>query len=293
MKWARAIPMFALPVAAFAHAGEPLQPHDLWTAWRFEPGIAIPLAIAAILYARGARTSRGITRAETLCFWSGWAILLLGLCSPVHPLGEVLFCAHMTQHELLMLGAAPLLVLARPLAAMLWGLPFEWRRAAGRWSKGSAVQRTWQTITAPFAAWLLHAIALWAWHIPYLFEATLRSDAVHAAQHISFLGTALLFWWSLFHGSRRREYGWGVLYIFTTGIHTSILGALLTFARTVWYPVYSSTAIWGLTPLEDQQVGGLIMWVPAGLVYVAAGLALFAAWMRESDLMVESRKYAQ
>jgi putative membrane protein len=288
------ISSFLIPLAVWAHSGEPLEPHDLWSAWRFDVGIILPLMLSAVLYAKGARRSRGTTRLQLICFWSGWLVLFLSLCSPLHPLGEVLFSAHMSQHELLMLIAAPLLVLSRPLPALLWGLPLEWRRTAGRFTKAAVVQRIWRSITGPFVAWLLHAVVLWAWHAPMLFQATLTNDAVHTAQHICFLGSALLFWWSLVHGCGRRNYGWGVLYVFTTGVHTSILGALLTFAPAVWYPAYqSTTAAWGLTPLEDQQIGGLIMWVPAGLVYLGAGLALFAAWLNESDVMLESQGYAQ
>jgi cytochrome c oxidase assembly factor CtaG len=124
--------------------------------------------------------------------------------------------------------------------------------------------------------------------------ATLRSEWVHTAQHLSFFVSALLFWWSLFHVRDHAAYGYGVFYIFTTAIHTGILGALLTFSTVVFYPVYAATApLWGLTPLEDQQIGGLIMWVPAGVVYMAAGLALFWAWLRESDAMQQRRRYAE
>jgi putative membrane protein len=276
--------LFLLPAAALAHEGEPLEPHDLWTAWTFEPGIVIPLAIAAALYMRGARTSRGITARQQACFWMGWVVLALSLVSPLHPLGGVLFSAHMAQHEILMLVAAPLLVLSRPLVAFLWGMPFGWRRTVGGWSKTSPVQRKWEWLTQPLTAWLVHAAALWGWHAPSLFQATIRNEWVHSAQHISFLGSALLFWWALFYAQDRSEYGTGVFYIFTTTIHTGILGALLTFAPTLWYPAYASTApAWGLTPIEDQQIGGLIMWVPAGLLYMVAGLAMFAAWIRHSE----------
>jgi len=276
--------LFFLPVIAFAHEGEPLEPHDLWTAWSFDPGVVIPLVLAAFLYFRGARPGRGITIRQQACFWSGWIVLALALVSPLHPLGEVLFSAHMAQHEILMLVAAPLLVLSRPLVAFLWGLPFEWRRTVGSWSKTRAVERTWAWLTDPLSAWLIHAIALWAWHAPVLFQATLRNEWIHSAQHISFLGSALLFWWALFYAQSRSEYGTGVFYIFTTTIHTGILGALLTFTPTLWYPAYAPTApVWGLTPLQDQQIGGLIMWVPAGLLYMIAGLVMFAAWLRHSD----------
>jgi putative membrane protein len=278
---------------AFAHTGEPLEPHDLWTAWRFEPGIVIPLLISALLYAIGARRQRGVRLRDMLCFWSGWLILAMALVSPLHPLGETLFSAHMAQHEILMLCAAPLMVLSRPLVPSLWGLPVETRRLLGRWAKSTIVRRTWAALTAPLAAWTIHAIALWSWHAPFLFQATLQNEWVHAAQHLSFFLSALLFWWSLFYARGRGGYGSAVLYVFTTGVHTSILGALLTFANTVWYPAYRDTvAPWKLTALEDQQIGGLIMWVPAGLVYLAAGLFLLAAWMRESDRLVMERDYA-
>jgi len=288
------IALFAFSqVSGFGHSGELLEPHDLWRAWAFDPGIVLPLAATAILYARGARISRGAAAPQFACFWGGWLFLVLSLISPVHPLGEVLFSAHMAQHEILMLVAAPLLVLSRPLVPMLWGLPITWRRALGQWSKGRMVQGVWRSISQPSVAWGIHAVALWLWHAPQLFQATLTNEWIHSAQHLSFFGSALLFWWSLFFAHGRASYGAGFLYIFTTAIHTSILGALLTFARTVWYPAYAfSTKAWGLTPLEDQQLGGLIMWIPAGVVYLAAGLALFALWLRESDVLAGQRSYA-
>jgi len=177
---------------------------------------------------------------------------------------------------------------------MLWGMPMAWRRSLGQWSKRPAVQGTWRHITRPFVAWWIHAAAIWAWHAPRLFQATIENEWIHAAQHLSFLGSALLFWWSLFYANGRANYGSSVLYIFTTAIHTSILGALLTFAQTPWYPAYSpGTEAWGLTALQDQQIGGLIMWIPAGLSYLAAALALFALWLRESDVVAGRREYAQ
>ena len=289
----RCLVVFLFTFTAAAHTGEALEPHDLWTAWEFEPGTVIPLALSALLYLRGARVKRGVRVRDMALFWSGWLLLTLSLVSPLHPLGEALFSAHMTQHEVLMVCAAPLMVLSRPLTPLLWGLPFGWRRALGRFSKTAPVRATWLAITAPLAAWSIHAVALWVWHAPALFQATLTNEWVHAAQHCSFFFSALLFWWSLFYAHGRSGYGSAILYIFTTAVHSSILGALLTFSTVVWYPAYRLTVgAWGLTPLEDQQIGGLIMWVPASLVYVAACLILLAAWMRESDRMVTERDYA-
>ncbi len=133
------------------------------------------------------------------------------------------------------------------------------------------------------------------WHIPQLFQATLTNDFVHAMQHISFLGSALLFWWAVVHGPQRAlGYGVAMLYLLSTAMHSGLLGALLTFARTVWYPAYENggTETWGLTALEDQQLGGLVMWAPAGVIYIVAGLILFAAWMREIERRASRREEA-
>jgi cytochrome c2 len=191
----------------------------------------------------------------------------------------------MVQHEILMLVAAPLLVLGRPLIPCIWGLPFSWRRRLGRAVRPGWIQGGWHTLTNPLLAWSLHAVALWIWHTPGLFQAALETAWVHVLQHLSFLGSALLFWWALTEGRRGPlGYGAAVFWVFATSVHSSILGALFTFAPSSWYPAYTeTTALWGLTPLEDQQLGGLIMWVPAGMIYVLAGLALCAGWLRESE----------
>lgn len=276
----------------FGHEGKPHQPRDLLFTWGLDPVVIVSLLLSGWLYARGVRrmwreagSGRGIRRWEAVAFAAGWFALFVALVSPLHPLGEVLFSAHMTQHELLMLVAAPLIVLGRPVVAFLWSVPVAWSRRMGQWTKARWFQRSWKSITMPLTAWVIHAAALWIWHVPFLFQATLRSDLVHTLQHVSFLGSALLFWWALIHGPQGAlGYGAAALYVFTTSVHSGVLGALITFAGTVIYPAYAqSTASWGLTPLEDQQIGGLIMWVPAGLVYIVAGLALCAGWLRESD----------
>ena len=288
---------FALPVGA--HEGKPHKFGDLWYTWGRDPLIIAGLVLTAWLYWRGfrrvwAESARGreSRRSEAWAFAGGWLALFIALVSPLHPWGEVLFSAHMTQHEVLVLVAAPLLVLGRPLVPFLWALPARWRSKLGAFGKRKGVQAVWRFVTNPLTAWAIHAVALWIWHIPVLFQATLRSDLVHTLQHLSFLGSALLFWWALVHGRRGlMGYGAAVLYMFTTSVHSGVLGALITFARAVWYPAYAnSTASWGLTPLEDQQLGGLIMWVPAGLVYIVAGLALMVGWMRESERRVARRE---
>jgi putative membrane protein len=147
-------------------------------------------------------------------------------------------------------------------------------------------------LTKPFGAFMAHAIALWIWHVPRFFMAALDNEAVHALQHTSFLITALLFWWAVLQrrSSRMRD-GVAVLYLFATMMHTGALGALLTLAPSAWYGIDAAAAAsFGLTPLEDQQIGGLIMWIPAGLVYLVAALYVMARWIANPAPMTLHRE---
>jgi putative membrane protein len=270
------------------HAGAPLAPHDLWSAWSLDPLFTLPLAASAALYARGvgrlwarAGRGRGVGTGAVAAFTLGWGALALALVSPLHPLGGVLFSAHMTQHELLMVVAAPLLVAGRPLVPTLWALPRRWRSALGGAARGRAVSAAWRWLRTPLHAWWLHLAALVLWHLPALYQTTLRQEAVHAAQHVSFFGSALLFWWALLHGRAPRR-GAAVTYLFAAMLATSVLGALLTMSTRLWYPAYAATtAPWGLMPLEDQQLGGVIMWIPGGLSYLLAALWLLGGLLRD------------
>jgi putative membrane protein len=146
------------------------------------------------------------------------------------------------------------------------------------------VKKGWAFVSAPLSAWLVSALALWIWHVPWLFDQTLRSDWIHAAQHTTFLVTALIFWWPVMNRTPALNYGGGLLYVFTTILHTSVLGALLTFAPRPWYSSYVTSApAWHLTALEDQQIGGLIMWIPAGTLLLIVALVLLVKWLQESQ----------
>ena len=294
---------FALGTAATLHAHVDARPapSGWWRTWDFDPAAAATLFFFGALYATGLRCLRSVTgnprklRREAIFFGTGWAVLVIALLSPIHPLSSVLFSVHMTQHELLMVVAAPLIILGRPAVAMLWALPSGMSRQVLRRLRTAGVGHVWRWSTNTFVASLVHAVALWIWHVPVLFEATLTSDAVHALQHALFLGTALMFWQAVLFGERRSaDYGLAVLYLFLTAMHSGALGALITFASAPWYASYTLTAAaWGMTPLEDQQMGGLIMWIPAGMIYVVAALILFAAWLRESDQRAVRRSTAE
>jgi cytochrome c oxidase assembly factor CtaG len=272
-------------VIALLHVGTPAQD----TAWGFEPGIVIPLVVCAVWYMRGLSVMRQHAPRmahgwRSASFAAGWITLVVALASPLHGISEQLFSAHMIQHELLMALAAPLLVLARPVPVFLWALPMDARRTVGAAFRRPALRSMWHTLTRPFDAWLLHGAAIWLWHVPLLFESTLTSEWAHAAQHASFLGSALVFWWSMLYGQRRASRGLSIIYLFTTAVHTSVLGALLTFSRGLWYPAYAATtAAWGIAPLADQQLAGLIMWVPASIAYLIAALAIMHRWLRDSE----------
>jgi len=232
---------------------------------------------------RNAGFGAGITVWEATAFGAGFLVLVAALSPPLDDLSDHWLVAHMAQHELLMAVAAPLVALSAPLFATLWALPARLRK------RGIEVLRTrpsvaaWSAVTSPLSAFLLHFTALWVWHLPALYDAALRNETVHAVQHLCFFGTAALFWWGIAHGRYGRAgYGVSVVYVFATAVHSGVLGALLTFSPHVWYAPYT-TPHGSLSPLEDQQLAGLLMWVPAGFVFVAGGLVLFAAWLRESD----------
>lgn len=271
---------------AWAHAPDAAGVHDVLRHFTFDPWVIAPLTVALALYAAGvtrlwrhAGVGRGISRMQAACFAAGWLSLVAALVSPLDALGSKLFSAHMVQHEALMLVSAPLMVLARPLAAWTWAFGPARRHAIGHAVQARAWAAVWGTLTDPLAAWALHALALWAWHVPSFFEAALNSEVVHACQHACFLGTALLFWWAVLGRDGRVAKGAGaaMAYLFTTMLHTGALGALLTLAPTPWYPHYAQTAMaFGLDPLEDQQLGGLVMWVPGGAAYLAAALVIMA-----------------
>lgn len=133
---------------------------------------------------------------------------------------------------------------------------------------------------------LFHAGALWLWHAPPAYEAAIYNDLIHILQHGTFFGTALLFWWFIVHPLQRKrmDAGAAVLYLFTTMLQAVGLGALLTFSPRAWYSPYEMTVEpWGLTPLQDQQLGGVIMWIPMGVVYVLSATALLALWLSEME----------
>jgi len=175
----------------------------------------------------------------------------------------------MAQHELLMIVAAPLLALARPELVCLLLIPPRQRRRVAR-----GLYRLRLNL---FLAWALHGAALWLWHLPALYEAAVQEPLIHFAQHASFFLTALVFWQAAL--DRRSGYGAAALYTFATSLHSGVLGALFFLAPHPWYRVYGA----GTVALEDQQLAGLLMWVPGGVALALMALALFWRWLADIE----------
>ena len=282
----------ALPAAAArAHDVQAELASGPALAWGAEWWVLLLLGLSLLLYAAGlarlwprSHLARGRLVRQAAWFGAGWIMLVLALASPLDAAGSYAFSAHMVQHEILMIVAAPLLVLGRPLALWLWAFGADGRLRIAAATRRPGVRAAWGALTAPVNAWLLHFAALWMWHVPACFQAALAGNGMHALQHTSFLASALLFWWAVL-GREGGAHGRGgaILYLFTTMMHTGALGALFTMSGTVWYPLYGNRAqLFGLGALEDQQLGGLIMWIPGGLAYLAAGLVLCARWLRQA-----------
>ena len=231
---------------------------------------------------RSAGVGHGVRRGQAACFAAGILTLAIALLSPVDALAETLFSVHMVQHLLLMIVAAPLLALGEPLLPALWALPYRWRLAVGRWWRASPrARRTAWAAGDPLGIWLANLAVLWFWHLPGPYLAALGDERLHAIEHFTFLASAFLFWWVLFQpiGRRRLARGGAVVYLALTLMQSGALGAILAFARTGWYSAHAAgAAAWHLTLLEDQQLAGLIMSVPASLVYIGVALALAARW---------------
>lgn len=247
-----------------------------------ESWLLIVIAAAAAVFVLGvarAWTRAGFGRAvrpgQATLFLLGLSILAATLLPPLHGFAETLFTGHMIEHELIMAVAAPILVLSRPLPAFLFALPAVLRRSGlpGRLI-GSGL---FPVLTRPAVATALHGVALWGWHVPSAFTLATTDPLAHAAQHASFLLTALLFWWAVMERPGRSD-GASALHLFLTMLHMGALGALITLAPAATWPV-ADPAAWGLTPLEDQQLAGIVMWVLGGFVYLGAALFLLGRWI--------------
>lgn len=283
--------LLVLPTRATAHDGGWAAAGDGWLRWNSAPLVALNIGFVSSLYIYGlvkfwrrSGMGRGVSILQAASFGAGIAALAVTLLSPLDALSGELFTAHMIQHMVLMNLAAPLLVLGSP--ALVWSrvLPRPWQAALNSWRGRNLPSATGSLLWRPWLGWLLYAAALWLWHLPVLYHAALDHPRVHDLQHLSLFAAAFLFWRVLLEPDRRRRLsrGLGVVYLFTTSLHATLLGVFMALAPRVWYAGYAGgAAAWNLTPLEDQQLAGLIMWMPACMVYAVAAAVLFVLWLGE------------
>jgi putative membrane protein len=279
-------PWTAVPIRA--HVPGIVTPESFWGAWSLEPLVLVTLGAACWVYARGMRRlwsnaaggSRAVLGARAWSFAAGLAALILALISPLDALGGTLLSAHMAQHGILAGLAPPLLVTGAPGVAFAWGMSGMpgMRRLAPVWG---LLGRLALTFSTPMRAAVLHGLAMWVWHAPMLFGAAVEHEWVHALQHLSFFLPALLFWRALLGGHSAGHAAAAAAAAFVTFMHTGLLGGLITMAPAPLYPVYAGrTESWGLTALADQHLAGLLMWIPLGAPYIAAGLVLASRVVR-------------
>lgn len=273
-----ALLLLAVPSPARAHDGGSLHAEHL---------ALLPLALLLGGYVWAARRLRGAPTElpgwRIGAFLAGAAAVATALLPPLDVLASRYLSAHMGQHLLLTLVAAPLLVLGAPLLPLLRALPARVRRAAARLGgRALGAAGGWGSGRWLVAATAASVLTLWTWHLPALYQAALRSPALHALQHTLFLVTALAFWWSVAGAARRGAHGAGIAAVFLSGLIGGTLAALVTFSPRLWYPLYTAGA-WRMSPLEDQHVAGAMMWVSGGVVHGVAAAVLFVGWLAMSE----------
>lgn len=232
--------------------------------------------LLAVLYAVGGR-GRPSDRRRAAAFYGGIATIVLALDTPVDAYADRLFWDHMVQHVLLLTVAPPLLVAGRAWPRLWLPFPVAVRRAAARaFAAGAPLAR------ADVALCLL-AANLGVWHVPALYDATLRSELVHQVEHLSFVVTGILFWAPILGAPPLRARLDGALrclYLVIALIPGWILAIVLAFAQT---PLYSYAALHrrpgGLSALSDQQLAAGVMWVPGSLVYAVAACWALYSWL--------------
>lgn len=256
--------------------------------WIFDPTVI--LGCGALLAGYAGAVGFKFNR-RGLLWGLGVITIFIALTSPIHDLGErYLFSAHMLQHLLLLLVAAPLLILGLPVGLMKRTLKIGW------------VARVEKVLSQPILAWVLSIGTLWVWHIPALYNAALVNHDLHIFEHITFLITAVIFWWTGLNPIARLQMNTipALFFFFFAALGSSVLGLFLSFAPTTLFPTYvnpidTSNLLpiirgeWNLTAQADQQIGGVMMWATGGFGYLAGVVVVMMRWFRR-DLLKTYRE---
>jgi len=269
--------------------------------WQWDPVVMLNMVLVLWLYQRGwvrvRRSSKAVKSLRTIhvvCFLLSLGIIGCCIMSPLDVMSSQLASAHMVQHTVLMTVAAPLMAMGSVTLVCFAGLPQAAKAMSGRILK-IFKHTTGNILANPLSVWMIYAVALWGWHLPVFYGAALRWHALHDLQHLMFFGAALLFWRPLLDplSSVRLNGGTAVIYLFATTLHSTLLGVFMTIAPSAWYREYFGLAeVWGWSPLEDQQMAGLIMWMPACIAYAVAAVYAFARLIQSSDRSVNRYSFA-
>jgi cytochrome c oxidase assembly factor CtaG len=209
----------------------------------------------------------------------------MALMSPLEGLAVQLFSFHMIQHLVLILIVAPLLVYGAPVLVITLALPRTTRKGLRALERSRSMVLLKSVLFHSTIAGALFALALWSWHLPSLYQSAVADDRWHVLEHSSFLGGSLLFWMHVIGRRRHRlDFGPAILLVFVSGLQSAALSVVLIFADRALYPIHARGArAWELTPLEDQQLAGAIMWTPVGLVFLVTIVVLLARWLKAMD----------
>lgn len=293
-------PVLLPPASAHVPAGTGASAVIAGLRW-LEPSL---LLIAAVLYAAGlavlwrrAGFGRGVGIGRVAAFGAGLLLLAIALLGPPEEYAQVSLAAHMVQHMLLLAAVPPLLLAGRPgivCGRLLQGVAGASHLLPDIGSGLRSSLRVLRTsprlvpVRSPLGAAALQALVLWGWHLPAAVALALADDLVHVVMHASFLAAGLLFWWTLLASLRTplrmsgAGFGGGAVALLVTMVHMGLLSALLTFAPRPWYAAYAAQGSLpgGLSPLEDQQLAGVLMWVPSAVPYIVGVLLFTALWLR-------------
>jgi putative copper resistance protein D len=283
--------LLASPDAVLAHGTSAPSPSfpSVLLSWRFDPLVVLMLLAVAGAYLWAARH---VDRAHPgnrqpphrkWLFLAGLVAIGAALLSPIEAYEGALFSVHMVQHMLLELVAAPLLLAGAPITLALRVSTPRARRVL----LAVLQSRVVHALSFPVIAWVLFAAVNWGWHFSVLYDQALENQALHYFQHATFLGAALLFWWPAIGvdpSPWRLPHPVRLLYLFMAMPQNSFLGVALLQAKTVLYPHYvTNVRDWGLAPLEDQQLGGVIMWVLGDIAFLAGMAIVVILWMRHEE----------